>query len=67
MNIEVTISAIPATGDGRLIALLWYLSGRPSESRAPQKLLDFFEGDTTGALKSLATLVFNVAYALFIE
>lgn len=54
MNIAVTISAISANGAGELIALLWYLSGRPFRvASTSQELLDFFEGDTTGGPKSL--------------
>jgi hypothetical protein len=54
MNIAVTMSAISATGAGWFIALLWYLSGRTFRiAITSQKLLDFFEGDTTGVPKSL--------------
>lgn len=53
MNIPVTVSAISATGAEVLIALLWYLSGRPFRiASTSQELLDLFEDDTTGASKS---------------
>jgi hypothetical protein len=54
MNIGMTISAISANGAGALIALLWYLSGRPFRvASTSQELLDVFEGDTSGVPKSL--------------